>query len=46
MSALDKRELSDEDRETLERLAESDRESAPIYQWCFERVREAEEDDE
>ena len=38
MSTLDEHDLADEDRETLEKLAESDRKSAPIYRWYLDRV--------
>ena len=31
-------DLTEEDRATLERLADSDREAAPIYQWYLDRV--------
>jgi ParB-like chromosome segregation protein Spo0J len=31
-------DIADEDRETLEKLAESDRKSAPIYRWYLDRV--------
>ena len=38
----DPADLTDEDRATLERLADSDREAAPIYQWYLDRVKEYE----